>query len=54
MSMQSHLSELEKKHQALEAQIHDAQSRPGVDDLEITELKRKKLQVKDEIMRLRH
>lgn len=54
MSMQSHLAELEKKHQALEAQIHDAQTRLGADDLEIVELKRRKLQVKDEIMRLQH
>jgi hypothetical protein len=54
MSMQSHLAVLEKKHQALEDQIHDVQTHPGSDDLEIVELKRRKLQVKDEIMRLRH
>lgn len=54
MSMQSHLAELEKRHQALESEIHDCQAHPAIDDLRIVELKRKKLLVKDEIERLRH
>jgi hypothetical protein len=54
MSMQSHLAELEKKHQALEQEITECLSHPAVDDLRIVELKRKKLQVKDEIERLKH
>ena len=54
MSMQSHLAELEKKHQALEQEISDCLTHPAVDDLRIVELKRKKLLVKDEIERLRH
>jgi hypothetical protein len=54
MSMQSHLAELEKKHQALEQEITDCQTHPAVDNLKIVELKRKKLLVKDEIERLRH
>ena len=54
MSMQSHLSELEKKHQALKAQIHDCLAHPATDDLKVVELKRRKLYVKDEIERLRH
>jgi len=53
MSMQSHLAELEKKHQALEQEISECLNHPAVDDLKIVELKRKKLQVKDEIERLR-
>jgi hypothetical protein len=53
MSMQSHLAELEKKHQALEKEINDCLTHPAVDNLKIVELKRKKLQVKDEIERLR-
>jgi hypothetical protein len=53
MSMQSHLAELEKKHQALEAEINECLTHPAVDDLKIVELKRKKLLVKDEIERLR-
>ena len=54
MSMQSHLAELEKKHQALEQEITECLTHPAVDDLKIVELKRKKLLVKDEIERLRN
>jgi len=54
MSMQSHLAELEKKHEALEQEINECLTHPAVDDLKIVELKRKKLHVKDEIERLRH
>ena len=54
MSMQSHLAELEKKHQLLEAEITDCLAHPATDDLRIVELKRRKLLVKDEIERLRH
>jgi hypothetical protein len=54
MSMQSHLVELEKKHQALEAELNDCLTHPGVDDLKLVELKRRKLLVKDEIEKLRH
>jgi len=53
MTMQAHLSELERKHRALEEEIADAMSHPSSDDLRIAELKRKKLLVKDEIARLR-
>ena len=53
MSMQSHLAELEKRHQALEDEINDCLVHPATDDLTIVELKRRKLQVKDEIERLR-
>jgi hypothetical protein len=53
MSIQSHLAELEKRHQALENEINDALAHPSTDGLKIAELKRRKLQVKDEIARLR-
>ena len=53
MSMQSHLAELERKHQTLESQIDDALAHPASDNLAIAELKRKKLLLKDEITRLR-
>ena len=39
MSLQSHLVELEKKHQALEKALHEAQIRPSSDDREVAELK---------------
>ena len=52
MSIQTHLAELEKRHQALEQEIYEAQAHPATDDLKLAELKRRKLQVKDEIVRL--
>jgi len=54
MSIQAHLAELEKKHQALESELADAIAHPSVDDVTILELKRRKLHVKDEIARLKH
>jgi hypothetical protein len=53
MSIQAHLAELEKRHRALEDEITEALAHPSIDDLKIAELKRRKLQVKDEIARLR-
>jgi hypothetical protein len=52
MSIQTHLAELERRHQALEQEIYEAQTHPATDDLRLVELKRRKLQVKDEIVRL--
>ena len=54
MAIQSHLAELERRHQALEDELADALQHPSVDDLQIAELKRRKLLVKDEIARMRH
>jgi len=54
MAQQSHLAELERKHQALEREIQDAMSHPGTDDLKLAALKRRKLQLKDEIEKMRH
>jgi hypothetical protein len=53
MAIQSHLAELQKRHQALEQEINEALTHPSTDDLTIAELKRRKLLVKDEITRLR-
>jgi hypothetical protein len=53
MSLQTHLAELELRHQALENELNEAQHHPSVDDLKILELKRRKLHLKDEIERLR-
>ena len=52
MSVQSHLAALERRHQALENEIAEAQARLSIDDLTIVELKRRKLLLKDEIARL--
>jgi hypothetical protein len=53
MSLQTHLTELERKHEALEREIQDAVTHPSTDDLRVVELKRRKLLLKDEISRLR-
>ena len=53
MSIQAHLAELERKHQALETELADAMTHPSIDDATIAELKRRKLHVKDEIARLK-
>jgi len=53
MAIESHLAELEKRHQALEQEISEALTHPSIDQLQLRELKRRKLQVKDEIARLR-
>jgi len=53
MSIQSHLAELERRHQALEDELAEAMAHPSTDDLTIAKLKRRKLQVRDEIARLR-
>ena len=54
MAIQAHLVELERKHKLLESELHEALLHLSTDDLEIAELKRRKLMVKDQIERLRH
>ncbi len=53
MAIETHLAELERRHQALEREINEALSHPSTDGLKIAELKRRKLHVKDEITRLK-
>jgi len=54
MSVESHLSELVRRHQAIEQTIMAEESHPSTDELKLHELKRKKLYLKDEIERLKH
>lgn len=53
MSLESHLAELERRHDDLERRIDEAQMHPSIDDLEIVQLKRRKLAIKDEIEKLK-
>ncbi|MDC7784871.1 DUF465 domain-containing protein [Rhodoplanes sp. TEM] len=48
------LAELEQRHRMLEAEISEALQHPSVDDLQLVELKRRKLQLKDAIVRMKH
>ena len=54
MTIQARVAELEQRHYALEMKIVEALKHKSTDDLEIVELKRQKLHLKDEIERLRH
>jgi len=54
MSLTSHLQELKRKHQTLSEAVEDAQRSPGSDDMEILDLKKQKLRLKEQIERLSH
>ena len=54
MTLSSHLQELRKKHESLSEQVEDLQKSPGFDDIALTELKKQKLRLKEEIHRLSH
>lgn len=52
MSSVDHIEALKAKHASLEQAIHQENTRPHPDDDTICSLKKKKLQIKDEIARL--
>lgn len=54
MGLESHIQELSDKHHKLDEQIQQELHRPHPDDLMISELKKRKLRLKEEIERLRH
>jgi hypothetical protein len=54
MTIQARVVELEQKHHALEKKLAETLKHKSADDLEIIELKRQKLHLKDEIERLQH
>ena len=53
MSLESHLTELVRRHQAIDNAIALEEQHPSNDDVKLHEMKRKKLQLKDEIEKLR-
>jgi hypothetical protein len=53
MSLANHLEELQRKHGDIEREIDEAMLHPSVDDLQIVNLKRRKLAIKDEIEKLK-
>jgi hypothetical protein len=53
MSLEGHLAELERRHDALDRDIAREWGRPSVDEVKLAELKRRKLHLKDEIVKLR-
>lgn len=52
MSVESHLASLERRHADLERELHEALQHPSADVL-VSSIKRRKLQLKDEIERLK-
>jgi hypothetical protein len=52
MSVSAHLDELRRKHEFLSHQVEEEQRHPSSDDLRITEMKKQKLRLKEEITRL--
>jgi hypothetical protein len=52
MSIESHLAELERKHDALKQEIASELRQANTDDMRVVELKRRKLHIKDQITRL--
>jgi len=54
MSRETHLAALEQRHDALEKEIERELLHPARDELRLSELKRRKLQLKDEIAKLQY
>ncbi|MEO5620105.1 MAG: DUF465 domain-containing protein [Cypionkella sp.] len=52
MTVASHIAELKKKHESLSDMVERAQRSPAVDGLQIAELKKQKMKLKEEIGRL--
>jgi hypothetical protein len=53
MTTESHIAALERRHRELDRQIEDEMAHVSHDDMMIAALKRKKLEIKDEMARLR-
>jgi hypothetical protein len=51
MTTEGHIAALERRHQEIDRQIQEEVSHPSHDDLMVAALKRKKLELKDEIVR---
>lgn len=52
MDLTSHVQYLRNKHEALSNKVEAAQRQPSSSDLDISEMKKQKLRLKEEIHRL--
>lgn len=52
MALTAHLETLKRKHQEMSEAVEHAQRSPGIDDLEVASMKKEKLRLKEEIVRL--
>ena len=53
MAVTAHLAELSERHRMLEQKLEEALTHPSVDTLELSQLKREKLKLKDAISKLK-
>lgn len=53
MAVSAHLAELSERHRVLEQKLEEALTHPSIDTLELTQLKREKLKLKDAISKLK-
>ena len=52
MSIESHAAELQRKHDALEKALHEEELHAARDDMRISDLKKQKLRIKQELSTL--
>lgn len=52
MALATHLEALKKKHREMSEAVEAAQRAPGSDDMEVRDMKKEKLRLKEEISRL--
>jgi hypothetical protein len=52
MSLHGHIVELQKRHDLLKKEVERERLHPKTDERKILELKRKKLKIKDELIKL--
>jgi len=52
MTMSSHVQELRKKHDSLNIKVEQAQRSPAYDATDLSQLKKEKLRLKEQIERL--
>jgi hypothetical protein len=52
MSLNSHLHELRKKHETLSRKVEEEQRSPSADSVVLSEMKKRKLAIKQQIERL--
>jgi hypothetical protein len=53
MTTESHIAALERRHQELDREIQNEMAHVSYDDQTVAALKRKKLEIKDELTRLK-
>ena len=52
MTLAGHLAELSEKHRLLDMRIQEELARPSADDIQLSRLKKEKLKIKDEMIKL--